>query len=468
MKKLTMIPALETLKASIFRAYDIRGKVGSDLTPALAYWLGRAFAGYLLERQQNCVNLAWDGRLSSPELATAFQQGVLAAGVSVNSLGAQPTGLLYFSTHYLDCPNGMMITGSHNPIDYNGFKPVAEQQSLSSEDIQSLYERIKQQQLPHSDTPGELRHLDLSNAYLARLSEDIQLKRPLKVVVDAGNGIAGPLAIKLMQRLNIAAEFLYCEVDGHFPNHHPDPNVESNLTALKQRVLSLQADLGLAFDGDGDRVALIDNQAKMIWPDRLLMLLCADIVPQHSDAKVIYDVKTTQHLARQVTQLGGQAIMTPTGHSIMKRLLKQHQAIIGGEFSGHIYIADRWFGFDDGLYVAARLLESISRQPLSSAELFATFPEESTTPELTLTSTDEQKFELIAALQQDRQLLAQAERVLTVDGLRLEFAEGWGLIRASNTTPKLTMRFAGTTPAARDAIQHRFQHALARLGVADE
>lgn len=459
-----MTPAFPKVELcpTIFRAYDIRGEVDKNLTPAVAYWLGRAFAAQLIEQQQSCLNLAWDGRLSSPELANAFQQGALEAGISVNSLGAQPTGLLYFAGYFLDCPNGVMITGSHNPIQYNGFKPVIKQLALSADEIQQLYQRIQQQQLPRRAPQGQLRTLNISADYLARLTTDIKIKRPLKVVVDAGNGIAGPLAVRLMEQLGIEAEFLYCDVDGRFPNHHPDPGVEKNLEDLRQRVLATQADLGLAFDGDGDRVGLVDSQANIIWPDRLLMLLCTQVLPQHPNALVIYDVKSTQHVAALVEQLGGQALMTPTGHSIMKRIMQQEKALLGGEFSGHLYLQDRWFGFDDGLYAAARLLEVLSQYSESSTEVFAKLANEVSTPELSVTVSEHEKFSLIEQLQQDLEFLAGA-KVFSVDGLRLEFSNGWGLIRASNTTPKLTLRFAGQSTEAIAAIQQHFQQALQRI-----
>lgn len=448
------------LNPSIFRAYDIRGIVGQDLTAETAYWLGRAFAAELLEQQQTCLNLAWDGRLSSPMLAEHFQQGALEAGIKVNVLGAQPTGLLYFSTHFLDCPNGVMITGSHNPINYNGFKPVIQQLSIDADTIQRLYQRIQRQQLPKKAIQGAVKQLDISVDYVARLSADIKLQRPLKIVVDAGNGIGGPLAVKLFQQLNIEATFLYCDVDGNFPNHHPDPSVPANIATLRKTVLEQQADLGLAFDGDADRVALVDSAANIIWPDRLLMLLCQDVLPNNPEATVIYDVKSTGLLPQLVKKLGGRAVMTPTGHSIMKRELQQHQALLGGEFSGHLYIQHRWYGFDDGLYAAVRLLEVLSKTTDSSAAVFARIPEELSTPEITLDSCDEKKFSVITALQQHQPLLEGAQ-AFSVDGLRLQYAQAWGLIRASNTTPKLTLRFAGETEAAIAAVQQRFKEALA-------
>lgn len=448
------------LNPNIFRAYDIRGIVDKDLTADSAYWLGRAFAAELISQQQSCLNLAWDGRLSSPMLAENFQRGALDAGINVNSLGAQPTGLLYFSTHFLPCPNGVMITGSHNPIQYNGFKPVIQKLSIDADTIQRLYQRIVQQQLPQLATPGIMQTLDISEDYLARILADVHLQRPLKIVVDAGNGIGGPLAQKLFSRLPVEASFLFCDVDGTFPNHHPDPGVPSNLVQLQQAVLAEKADLGLAFDGDADRVALVDSEANIIWPDRLLMLLCQDVLPDNPKATVIYDVKSTGLLPKLVEQLGGRAVMTPTGHSIMKRELQQHQALLGGEFSGHLYIQHRWFGFDDGLYAAVRLLEVLSKTTDSSAQVFARIPEEQSTAEITLDVSEQEKFSLIAALQNYAPLLEGAQ-VFTVDGLRLQFVDAWGLVRASNTTPKLTLRFAGESAAAIAKVQQKFRQALA-------
>ena len=448
---------------SIFRAYDIRGEVGVSLTTDAVYWIGRALAAEVIELGDHCINLAWDGRLTSPDLAEYFQRGVLDAGVDVVRLGAQTTGLLYFSTFATGCSHAAMITGSHNPVQDNGIKPVLNQTSLSPEHIQRLYQRIMAQDLPRLERAAQALDLNLTANYIERLASDIQIKRPLKVVVDAGNGIAGPVAIQLMQRLGVTATFLYCEVDGRFPNHHPDPGVPENIQVLRDTVLREQADVGIGFDGDGDRVALVDSAANIIWPDRLLMLLCQDVLPTQPKAKVIYDVKSSGELPRLVKRLGGEPVMTPTGHSIMKRALKEQGALLGGEFSGHLYIQHRWYGFDDGLYAAARLLEVLSHFSCSSAEVFARIPEEVSTPEITLTVGDERKFAVIEALKQDAELLAAADEIFTVDGLRLEFPQGWGLVRASNTTPKLTLRFAGQNIAAVQQIQEKIQQALNRL-----
>ena len=450
------------IAADIFRAYDIRGIVGDTLTEQAAYWLGRAFAAELIEQGQTATHLAWDGRLSSPLLAEHFQQGVLEAGIDVVVLGAQPTGVLYFSTHHHSCPNGMMITGSHNPAEYNGFKPVIHRQSLYGDEIQRLYNRIVHDDLPCLPQAGQRFSYAIAAEYVAKILDCVQLARPLKVVVDAGNGIAGPLAMQLIEALGLPATFLYCDVDGHFPHHHPDPGIPENLAALRRTVLAQQADVGLAFDGDGDRVALVDDRANIIWPDRLLMLLCRDILPKHPNATVIYDVKSSGELPKWVRQHGGHPVMTATGHSLMKREMHARDALIGGEFSGHLYLGTPWYGFDDGLYAAMRLLDVLSRSPLSSSEVFAALPEEHSTPEMTINVREDNKFALIECLKTDAELLDGGE-LYEIDGLRIEFLDGWGLVRASNTTPKLTLRFAAQTPDALIRIQQKFEQALARL-----
>ena len=444
----------------IFRAYDIRGVVGQDLTSDSVYWIGRALGAEVQKRGFTKISIARDGRPSSPELAKALQQGINESGCHTITLGAQPTGLLYFATHELDTPCGVVITGSHNPSEFNGLKVVIDKQTLAQDELMKLYHRIARGDLPTTDTGhGGNEERQLEQAYLERIESDVQISRDLKVVIDAGNGIAGPAAKQLMELLNIEYTALYCDVDGHFPNHHPDPSQPHNLADLQKAVLDQQADLGLAFDGDGERVALIDNQGKIIWPDRLLMLLVEDILPRNPGRDVIYDVKSSRHLAPLISRHGGRPAMWKTGHSLMKKRMKETNAIIGGEFSGHMYIQDRWYGFDDGLYAAARLLEVISFQTGTTAQLFERLPEDTSTPEITIATTDSRKFEILKALSGDQQL-TQGARVFTTDGLRLEFAEGWGLVRPSNTTPKLTLRFAGDDAQAIARIQQRMKQAL--------
>ena len=459
MKQAHMSPI--EINPTIFRAYDIRGIVNQDLNNDALYWIGRAVASEVLAQGFSKLNLAWDGRISSPELAQAFAQGALKSGCDVRRLGAQPTGLLYYSTHVTDTPCGVMITGSHNPANYNGVKIVIDQQALSGDQIQSLYRRIVQQQLANVGVDGKLSEEDLSPSYIQAIVEPTRIKRPLKIVVDAGNGIGGPLAKQVLEALNLEATYLFCDVDGTFPNHHPDPGVPENLATLQRTVLEEQADLGLAYDGDADRIAIVDNQGAIIWPDKLLMLLLQDALPRHTQATVIYDVKSSGYIASLVKELGGTAIMTPTGHSIMKRKMKEHNALYGGEFSGHLYINDRWFGFDDGIFAGVRILEVLSQYSQSSSAVFNKIPLEISTTEITLDVSEDEKFEIIERLAQDKDFL-QGAIVHKIDGLRLEFDQGWCLIRASNTTPKLTLRFAAETDANIHLLKQRVKAALTK------
>lgn len=449
-----------TISRDIFRAYDIRGIVGEDLDTDVCYWIGRSLGAELRSRDRNRIHLAWDGRHSSPDLANALQQGLLDAGCHVTSLGAQPTGLLYYATHELEGGCGVVVTGSHNPSQYNGLKIVIDQLTLAQDELTALYHRIARNDLPKGEG-ALLEQRDLLPHYLQRIEDDIQIHRDLTVVVDAGNGIAGPAAKALMARLNIRTIDLFCDVDGDFPNHHPDPNRPENLIALQSAVAEHNADVGIAFDGDGDRVALVDNKGKIIWADRLLMLLIEDILPRNVGRDVLFDVKSSRHLSGLISRCGGRPTMWKTGHSLMKKKMRELNAIVGGEFSGHFYIQDRWYGFDDGLYAAARLLELISAQTLPCDQLFAQLPEDISTPEITLDTTDQRKFVIVDAMATDADLGNNA-RVFTTDGIRIEFADGWGLIRASNTTAKLTLRFAGNDQDAITRIQRRMKQALTR------
>ncbi|WP_430460901.1 phosphomannomutase/phosphoglucomutase [Thalassolituus sp. LLYu03] len=447
------------ISQDIFRAYDIRGIVGKDLTADTCYWIARAVGAEVRERGLKKISLGWDGRHSSPELAKEVQRGLVDSGCDVIRLGAVPTGLLYFATHETDASSGIMITGSHNPAEYNGLKVVIDQQTLMADELMMLYHRIARGDLPKGNGFSEDRRLH--QEYVSRMEGDIQIGRDLKIVIDAGNGIAGPFAKALMDQLHIEAECLYCDVDGSFPNHHPDPSIPENLAALQAAVTNSGADLGIAFDGDGDRVALVDNTGKIIWPDRLLMLLVEDILPRNPGRDVLFDVKSSRHLSTLISRHGGRPTMWKTGHSLMKRKMKETNAVVGGEFSGHFYIQDRWYGFDDGLYTAARLLELLSQRGQSVSEVFAALPEDTSTPEITIATTDQRKFSLMEQLAKDTELTAGA-RVFSVDGVRIEFANGWGLIRPSNTTPKLTLRFAGNDSAAIAQIQARMKQALTR------
>lgn len=448
-----------SISRTIFRAYDIRGIVGKDLTGEGCYWIGRALGTMMQQRGLDSICVAWDGRLSSPMLAQHLMQGLQESGRHVIELGAEPTGLLYFATHESPSCSGVMITGSHNPIEYNGLKIVLNRLPLSEDELLDLHARIERQDV--ISATGSHETLSLHDQYVTRLCQDINLQRPLRIAVDAGNGIAGPAALHALTRLGIEHVPLYCEVDGQFPNHHPDPGVPENVLALQHTVITQQLDVGLAYDGDGDRIALIDNEGTIIWPDRLLMLLLQDIVPRYPGAPILYDVKTSGQVTQLIKQLGGTPMMWRTGHSLMKQKLAEVGSPIGGEFSGHLYIQDRWYGVDDGIYSGLRLLELLSRQPLSSAELFRSLPDELSTPEITFTTQEDRKFDILKALASDDELL-QGATLCDIDGLRLEFDEGWALIRASNTTPKLTLRFAGQSQAVIEALKLRMLHALKR------
>ena len=445
----------------IFRAYDIRGLVKDELTTEVATLIGRALGSELKEKDIHKVQLAWDGRHSSQDLANAVQEGLLRSGINVNRLGQVPVGVLYYATHVSDTECGVMITGSHNPAEYNGMKIVVARQPLTAKQIQHLKERIQQGRYV-TDTTALVTEKPLLDDYLKRITTDLSLHRPMTVVIDAGNGVAGPAAESLFRALGAEVVPLYCDIDGDFPNHHPDPGIAANLMDLRQSVLKYGADLGLAFDGDGDRVALVDDQGRIVSPDHILMLLIEDILPRNPGRDVVYDVKSSRYLSSFIARVGGRPTMWKTGHSMMKQKMHELRAVVGGEYSGHFYINDRWYGFDDGLYNGARLLEVLSaRSGATVADVFSDFPADVSTDEITLETGEERKFPLIEALRHDDTLQADA-RTTDIDGLRIEYTDGWGLIRASNTTPKLTLRFAGSTQSTILRIQAAFRQALKR------
>lgn len=450
---------LRNLSREMFRAYDIRGKFTDDLTVACTIQIAKAFAKLCINAQQHTVILASDGRLSSPQLLSAFSQGLLESGIHVISLGAVPTPLLYFAAHTLSSSTAVMITGSHNPADYNGFKMLIAGNTLTSETIQQLYHlAIAEEFITGS---GNYSEYDIIPDYLARVTHDITIKRPLKVVVDAGNGIAGKVAPVLLRQLGCEVVELFCEVDGLFPHHHPDPAQTKNLSDLIKLVNDTGADLGIAFDGDGDRLGMITNRGKIIWPDRQLMLFASAILPLHKGGKIIYDVKCTKHLAMLIEKAGGEPIMWKTGHSFIKAKIKETHAVLAGEMSGHLFFNDRWFGFDDALYASARLLEIVARSSESVDDIFQRFPDSVNTPELKIPLADAYKTEFMAQLLQKAHFPTAS--VTTLDGLRADFIDGWGLIRPSNTTPNLILRFEADNPAALNRIRHAFTELLSQL-----
>jgi len=447
------------LSGAIFRAYDIRGVVGQTLTADIVRAIGQAIGSEAHERAQQKVIVARDGRLSGPELSAALIQGLVASGREVIDIGRVPTPVLYFATHYLGSGSGVMLTGSHNPADYNGLKIMLAGQTLHSDDIQALRNRVETGKLITGE--GSQQNVDVAPSYLDRITGDVRLARPMKVVVDCGNGVAGELAPALLRGLGCEVVELFCEVDGNFPNHHPDPGKPENLIALTRAVTDQSADLGIAFDGDGDRLGVVDSDGKIIWPDRLLMLLAQDVLLRQPGAAIIYDVKCTRHLKRMVREHGGEPIMAPTGHSLIKAKMMETGALLAGEMSGHIFYKERWFGFDDALYAAARLLEILASEPRPSANVFADLPESVSTPELNVATAEGEHFQLM------QRLLASARfggaRLITIDGLRVEFEDGWGLVRASNTTPCLVLRFEAEDAEGLRRIQDEFRQQLLDL-----
>ena len=444
------------VRPEIFRAYDIRGIVGDNLTEDVVEVIGRAIGSEATDRGVTSLCIGYDGRHSSPGLADALARGVLSTGCSVIEVGAVPTPVLYFAAHHLETGSGVMVTGSHNPANYNGLKIMLGGETLSGDAIQKLYDRI--QNADFSAGQGELSREDVRRAYLDRIIGDIAVAAPLKVVVDAGNGIAGELGPMLLEELGCEVTPLHCDVDGDFPNHHPDPGKPENLQDLIAKVQETGADIGLAFDGDGDRLGVVTNSGKIIWPDRLLMLFARDVVSRNPGADVLYDVKCSRRLAGVISEAGGRPIMWKSGHSLMKAKMQETGALLAGELSGHIFFAERWYGFDDGLYTAARLLEILGIEDRHSDEVFEDFPEDISTPELNVQVTESDKFAIIERLEQ------QADfgdgNVSTIDGLRVDYTDGWGLCRASNTTPVLVLRFEAENEDALERIKSVFREQL--------
>ena len=444
---------------SIFRAYDIRGVVPETLTAETAYWVGRAIGSESLAKGEPNVSVGRDGRLSGPELVERLIQGVADSGCHVSDVGLVPTPALYYAANVLAGKSGVMLTGSHNPSNYNGFKIVIAGDTLANEQIQALHTRLKTNDLTRGE--GSIARVEILQRYFSQIVGDIQLARRLKVVVDCGNGAAGVIAPQLIEALNCEVIPLFCEVDGSFPNHHPDPGKPENLVDLIAKVKEVKADLGLAFDGDGDRVGVVTNTGTMVFPDRLLMLFARDVLVRNPGAEIIFDVKCTRRLTPLIKEYGGRPLMWKTGHSLIKKKMKETGALLAGEMSGHIFFKERWFGFDDGIYSAARLLEILSKQQSTAEALFETFPNDISTPEINIDVTDESKFSIIDALH-DAQW-GEAAELTSIDGVRVDYPHGWGLVRASNTTPVLVLRFEADTEAELQRIKDVFHAQLKRV-----
>jgi phosphomannomutase / phosphoglucomutase len=447
---------MSLVPAEIFKAYDIRGIVGKTLTPEIVTAIGRAIGSEARARGQAAVAVGRDGRHSGPQLVTALVQGLQASGIDVIDIGMAATPIGYFAAHHLDCGSVVMVTGSHNPPDYNGLKIVLGGTTLAGEDIQALRARIESGDL--QEGAGKYSTADVREAYLLRVTTGVKLARRMKIAIDCGNGVAGATAPELFRRLGCDVTALYAEVDGSFPNHHPDPSKPENLQDLIAAVRGSDAELGLAFDGDGDRLGVVTKQGNIIYPDRQLMLFAADVLSRNPHAEIIYDVKCTRKLAPWIVAHGGTPLLWKTGHSFIKAKLKERGAPLAGEMSGHIFFGERWYGFDDAEYVGARLLEILSRSQDPSA-LLNELPDSINTPELNWKLAEGEPHALIAGLQRSASFPGATE-VIKLDGLRVEYADGFGLARASNTTPVIVLRFEGDTQEAIERIQAGFRAVL--------
>jgi phosphomannomutase/phosphoglucomutase len=444
------------LPHEIFKAYDIRGIVGKTLTAEITKAIGHAIGSEARARGLLSIAIGRDGRLSGPELTQALSNGLQLSGINVIDVGMVATPMLYFAAHELCNYSGVMVTGSHNPPDYNGLKIVLDGETLAAESIQDLRVRIENNDLVSGN--GGYKKQDIAEMYLNRITSDITLERPMKIIVDCGNGVAGAFAPVLYRRLGCEVIEIFCEVDGSFPNHHPDPSVPDNLRDVIHALNTTDAEIGLAFDGDGDRLGVVTKKGNIIYPDRQLMLFAADVLSRNPGAQIIFDVKCTRNLAPWIERHGGKPIMWKTGHSFIKGKLKETGALLAGEMSGHIFFKERWYGFDDGLYAGARLLELLSRQADSSSTLNS-IPDAINTPELQIRLEEGENYRLIAQLQKTARF-SNSERVITVDGLRVEYKDGFGLARSSNTTPVVVLRFEADNKIVLKRIQDDFRKVI--------
>jgi len=444
------------IPAEIFKAYDIRGIIGKTLTNTIAEQIGHALGSEAQARNVKTLVVGRDGRLSGPELVEALCRGLNKAGCDVIDIGQVPTPVLYFATHKLGTHSGVSVTGSHNPPDYNGFKMMLAGETLSGETIQQLHQRLVSGDL--SSGSGTVKQADVREQYFDRITSDISLKRELDVIVDCGNGVAGDWAPELLRRLGCKTEEMYCEVDGNFPNHHPDPSQPKNLVELIDKVKAKPGSIGLAFDGDGDRLGVISPSGEIIWPDRQMNLYARDVLSRNPGAQIIYDIKCSRTLHKAIEEAGGKPLMWKTGHSLIKAKIKETGALLAGEMSGHIFFKERWYGFDDGLYTAARLLEILAKDIRSPEEIFGALPNTINTPELQIKLSEGENHAMI------KKLVTAAHfpdaQITTIDGLRVDFDEGWGLVRASNTTPVLVLRFEATNQATLENIQDQFRRLI--------
>ncbi len=453
-----------SLNPNIFREYDIRGVAGRDLTAGTAELIGRAIGTFQQDEGKRRITLARDCRLSSPELHGAFLAGALATGLDVIDVGVCPTPLLYFSIRHYHADGGVMITGSHNPAEDNGFKVCVGPDTIHGKDIRRLLEIA--QSGAFRTGKGKVEQATIVPEYQDHVASTVRLVRPLRVVVDGGNGTGGVVAVPLLQRMGAEVIGLYCEMDGRFPNHHPDPTVEENIADLRRVVLERRADVGIAYDGDADRIGVIDDRGRTIWGDMLLLLLAREVLSRRPGAVIISEVKASQNLYDDIAARGGRPIMWKTGHSLIKEKMKEEGAALAGEMSGHIFFADRYFGFDDAIYASARLLEILAASDRPLSEMLADVPPTHATPEIRVPCPDDEKFDLVARLRDRIPAIAPEARVIDVDGVRAVFPDGWGLVRASNTGPVLVLRFEARTPERLQALRDLFEGAIRDLRAA--
>jgi len=447
---------MTTYPKEIFKAYDIRGIVGKTLTPEIVEAIGHAIGSEAMARGQKEICIGRDGRLSGPELAAALGRGIRKSGIGVVDLGMVATPMTYFAAYQLGTNSAVMVTGSHNPPDYNGLKMVLGGETLSGDTIQKLRVRLESNDLVHG--AGSYREYAIADEYRARIVGDVKLARPMKIIVDCGNGVPGAFAPQLYRDMGCEVEELFCEVDGSFPNHHPDPSVPENLKDLIARLKTSDAEIGLAFDGDGDRLGIVTKDGSIIFPDRQLMLFADDVLSRNPGAEIIFDVKSTRKLFDWIRERGGRPLLWKTGHSFIKAKMKETGALLAGEMSGHIFFKERWYGFDDGLYAGARMLEYLSRQADINATLHG-LPDTVNTPELQIKMAEGEHYALMETLQKTADFPG-AREVIALDGLRVEYADGFGLARPSNTTPVIVLRFEGDNAEALKRIQDEFRRVI--------
>jgi phosphomannomutase/phosphoglucomutase len=446
------------INPNIFREYDIRGIVDKDLTPAVVQMLGRGIGTYFRGKGRRAVAVGRDCRLSSPSFARELTAGLRSTGCDVLDLGTIPTPLLYFTVYHKNVEAGVMITGSHNPPEYNGFKMMAGTETLYGDTIQDIYRLIRDDRLT-ADGEGRASSLDIVPEYREYVGARIRMARPLKVVVDAGNGTGGTVAVPLFKKLGCEVVELYCDMDGRFPHHHPDPTLPEAMRDLIATVREQRADLGIAYDGDADRIGVVADDGRLIWGDQIMILFARDILPSHPGAVIISEVKATKTLYDEVAKLGGTPVMWKTGHSLIKKKIKETHALLAGEMSGHLFFADRWFGFDDAIYASLRVAELVSRSDRTLSQMLETVPKTYSTPEIRIYASEEVKFKIVDEVKNE---LSRRHRIVDIDGVRAIFPHGWGLVRASNTQAVLVLRFEADTESDLAAIQAEVKAAVER------